>query len=275
MTLLERLLQDFPTAKRQTLKRWVQAGRVMVNGSAARALKQTVGDAEVVRIVPEAAPAKPKLPFVIVFEDRDILVIDKPAGLLTSTGPREKRPTALAIAREYLPDARVGLVHRLDREASGLLVFAKNAAALASLKKQFAAHSAGRIYLAVVSPPPKKTQGRIQSRLIELADGSVHTTTRRGRGREAVTHFREIHRRGDRATLRVQLQTGRKHQIRAHLSEMGSPIVGDRAYGGLPHPAGLMLAAVELQLDHPHSGKRITFKIDPPARMRDRGGDRL
>jgi 23S rRNA pseudouridine1911/1915/1917 synthase len=267
MILLDRLIRDFPTAKRQTFKRWVEARRVTINGSPARALKQTIADGDEIRVGPAAIAPKPKLPFEIVFEDRDILVIDKPAGLLTSTVPREKRPTALALVRQYAEDSRIGLVHRLDREASGLLVFAKNALAFASLKKQFADHTAGRIYLAIVSPPPKKTEGRIESRLIELADGTVHSTTRRGAGQEAVTYFREISRKANRSVLRVELETGRKHQIRTHLSEMGSPILGDTTYGGLPHPRGLMLAAVELQLDHPRSGKRVTFRIDPPSRM--------
>jgi 23S rRNA pseudouridine1911/1915/1917 synthase len=231
-------------------------------------LKQIVAEGDEVRVGPATTAPKPKLPFEIVFEDRDILVIDKPAGLLTSTVPREKRPTALAMVRQYSTDSRIGLIHRLDREASGLLVFAKNAMAFASLKKQFANHTAGRIYLAIVSPLPKKTEGRIESRLIESADGTVHTTTHRGAGQEAITHFRQIERKADRALLRVELETGRKHQIRAHLSEMGSPIVGDTTYGGLPHPRGLMLAAVELQLDHPRSGKRVTCRIDTPARLR-------
>jgi RluA family pseudouridine synthase len=213
-----------------------------------------------------------KLPFEIIFEDADILVIDKPAGLLTSTNPRERRPTALAAAREYLAAtdrrAKIGLIHRLDRDASGLLVFSKNPRAFASLKRQFFNHTVDRVYLAVVSPPPKEKKGRIESSLVEWADGSVHSTRLRGRGQSAITDYSEISRNGPTAILRVKLLTGRKHQIRAHLSEKQFPIIGDTIYRGKPDKRGLMLAAVELSLDHPRTGERMEFRIDPPSRMK-------
>ena len=227
MTLQDRLRRDFPTAKRQTLKRMVQNGRVRVNGIAARRLDQTIKpqDRVIVGDTAKEAVAQPRLPFAIIHEDRDILIIDKPAGLLTSTVPREPRPTALAAVREYLritdPTARAGLIHRLDRDASGLLVFSKNNAAFDSLKKQFFHHTVSRFYHAIVSPPPKKTSGRIESFLVERADGSVHSALRPGRGQKAVTTFDVAKRRGQFALLRIKLHTGRKHQIRVHLSELG------------------------------------------------------
>lgn len=211
----------------------------------------------------------PEIP--IVFEDRDILVIDKPAGVLTSSGPREKRPTALAGVREYVaandPRARVGLVHRLDREASGLLVFSKNASAFQTLKQQFFDHSASRVYLAVVSPAPREKKGQFESSLVEWADGSVHSTRLAGRGQQAVTQYCVVSEHQANAVVRVTLQTGRKHQIRAHLAEAGCPIVGDGLYGGVSNPAGLMLVAIELALNHPRTGRRQTFRIDVPDRM--------
>ena len=204
----------------------------------------------------------------IVHEDRDVLVIDKPAGLLTSTVPRERRPTALAMVRRHLeltdPRARPGLIHRLDRQASGLLVFSKNHPAYQSLKRQFFHHTVSRVYHAVVCPPPPKAGGRIESFLVERADGSVHSTKIPGRGQRAVTEFAVVARRGDLALLRVTLHTGRKHQIRVHLSEGGWPIVGDIQYGGKSHRTGLMLAAVELAFDHPRTGKRMVFAAAAP-----------
>src|SRR4051812_44604165 len=168
----------------------------------------------------------------IIHEDADVLVIDKPGGLLTSTVPREKLPTALAMVREHLaetdPRARAGLIHRLDRDASGLLVFSKNQPAYDSLKTQFFKHTVERVYTAVVHGVPDPPRGRIESRLIERADGSVHSTTRHAAGQRAITDFQLVRSADDTSVLQVTLFTGRKHQIRVHLGERGHPIVGDR-----------------------------------------------
>jgi 23S rRNA pseudouridine1911/1915/1917 synthase len=263
MHLLDRLIQEFPKAKRQTLKRMVQSGRVTINGIKAANLKQPIQEKDTLRIDSPKKSQPAPLPFPVVYEDDDIIVIDKPPGLLTSTVPREPRPTALAALRER---GRIGLVHRLDRDASGLLIFSKNSRALASLKRQFFHHTATRIYEAIVSPPPKQDQGRLESVLIERADGTVRSTT--AKGPRAITHFEVIRRAQGQAHLRVILETGKKHQIRAHLSEMGSPILGDSLYGGKPNSAGLLLAAIELQIDHPRTAKRMTFRIDTPARIK-------
>src|ERR1051325_11794745 len=114
----------------------------------------------------------------IIYEDGDILVVNKPAGLLTSTVPREKRPTLLKMVREYVaqrePRARVGLIHRLDRDASGLLIFSKNDAAYRSLKTQFFHHEVERVYAVVVRGVPDPRAGRIESDLVERPDGTVH-----------------------------------------------------------------------------------------------------
>lgn len=264
MILLDRLRQQFPTAKRQTLKRMVQGHRVLINNIPAAKLTEPIRPEDRVVIVPEKRKIE-ALPFPIIFEDRDILIINKPAGLLTSTVPRERRPTTLAAVTRYLyatdPAAHVGLIHRLDRDAAGLLVFSKNPAAYASLKTQFFHHTVTRVYHAVVSPPPPRDSGRIESRLVERADGSVHSTRQSNKGQPAVTDFAVISRRGKLAHLQVTLHTGRKHQIRVHLSESGFPILGDPQYGGQPHKSGLRLTAVHLAFDHPRTGRRLSFQI--------------
>jgi 23S rRNA pseudouridine1911/1915/1917 synthase len=203
-------------------------------------------------------------PLKIVYEDRDLIVIDKPPGLLTSTVPRERRPTAAALLRQYLdsrqPRARLGIIHRLDRDASGLLVFSKNDAAYRSLKQQFFHHTVQREYEAVVSGHPEKPRGKIQSRLVEYADGTVHSTTHPAKGQVAVTEYEVIGRRDDITILKVRLHTGRKHQIRAHLSERGWPIAGDTVYGRNPaDKSGLKLRAVKLAIRHPRTGKPMVF----------------
>jgi 23S rRNA pseudouridine1911/1915/1917 synthase len=279
MTLLDWLIARFPTAKRTTLRRMLESGRVRINGLSARTMKMAVREGDDVQVI-DRVEAEPRtrasrLPFTIVHEDDDVLVIDKPPGLLTSTVPREPRPTALAAVTEYLartsPESRVGLIHRLDRDASGLLVFSKNPAAFRSLKQQFFEHTVERIYHALVQGVPNPRKGRIESRLVELRDGSVHTTRRSNHGEPAITEFTTIRwaRNHGVSLVRVKLHTGRKHQIRAHLSERGTPIINDPMYGNPPRRrAGrLMLVATELSFDHPRTGKRVKFEFPLPKEM--------
>lgn len=267
--LLHWLTKKYPLAKRQTLKRMVEARRVRINGRPARRLNQPLTESDVVHVV-ERAPStpQPKLPG-LVFEDQDLLVVDKPPGLLTSTVTGERRPTLLANVRQYLaqtdPKARVGLIHRLDRDASGLIVFSKNEPAFRSLKRQFFDRTAGREYRAIVHGKPDPPSGRIQTNLVERADGTVHSTRQVAKGEIAVTHYALIRSEKKRSLLRVTLETGRKHQIRAHLAERGNPIVGDRVYGTSENAPRLMLAAVRLTIVHPRDNRQMTFAMPQPA----------
>lgn len=306
-TLADRLTQKYPTAKRQTLRRMVADGRVRVNEAVATRFNQPVGEADVVAIderpgtgrrAKAAAIAADKRRRVIdiVYEDADLLVVNKPAGLLTSTVPREPRPTLLAKVRDHLMGvgapqvggrrrkrtptdtegddggtetgaARVGLIHRLDRDASGLLVFSKTDAAYHALKTQFFHHDVERVYHAVVRGRMNPPAGRIESRLVERTDGTVHSTKQFGKGEVAVTLYETVRTSPRLSLLRVTLQTGRKHQIRVHLAESGSPIVGDRVYGNAEIDAlapRLMLAAIRLGLVHPRTGKPALFEAPLP-----------
>jgi 23S rRNA pseudouridine1911/1915/1917 synthase len=276
MTLLEFLLVRYPNAKRQTLRRMLDAGRVQINGQRARSVKTLVCESDVVRVSDRVAPATmsstQKLPFDIVNEDDDVLLIDKPAGLLTSTVPREKRATALAAVRDYLASdrgVRVGLIHRLDRDASGLLIFSKNDRAYESLKQQFFDHSVDRIYHAIIQGTLlKPPEGRIESYLIERADGSVHSTGRTTRGaQQAITDYIIVRSVGGRSLVRIKLHTGRKHQIRAQLSERGRAIVNDPIYSDAPRTGRLMLAATELAFAHPRTSQRMHFQIPLPREL--------
>ena len=275
--LLDWLADKYPTAKRTTLRRMVQQGRVIINGKPARSSKDPVSTNDTVEVRDQPDPHRSRsappttLPFPIVHEDDDVLVIDKPAGLLTNTGPREKRPTALALVRAYVlersPRARVGLIHRLDRDASGLLVFSKNHAAYESLKTQFFHHTVERVYTAVVRGTPEPPAGRIESRLLELADGRVVTTRQHAKGQRAITDYETLHSSPERSVLRVKLLTGRKHQIRAHLAQRGHPILNDPLYSD-EKPAGrLMLVATGLSIDHPGTGRPLSLRVEPPPEV--------
>lgn len=272
MLLLEALIHRYPQAKKQTLRRMVEEGRVSLNGTPARSLKQAVGESDRLEIADRARPQPRTLdPLRLVHEDADVLVIDKPPGLLTSTNEKEWRPTAIAIIRRYLadtdPDARAGVIHRLDRDASGLLVFSKNNDAYEHLKTQFFRHDVKRIYTAVVHGTPHPPQARIQNHLVEHKDGTVHVTRMESKGEEAVTDYRVVASADGLSRVEVTLQTGRKHQIRVHLAARGHPIVGDAVYGKPPHPPRLLLCATTLGFTHPRAGEPLTFQVPPPREI--------
>jgi 23S rRNA pseudouridine1911/1915/1917 synthase len=269
--LLDWLVRRYPAAKRQNLRRMVQAGRVLINGRPARTLRDTLPPDAEIKVLDRPHPGEKEVPgeFEIVFEDRDLLVVAKPPGLLTSTVPKEPRPTLLAQVRQYLartePRARVGLIHRLDRDASGLLIFSKTDRAYRSLKTQFFKHTVEREYAAVVYGSPDPPKGQISSRLVERASGVVYSTRQRGRGEPAITEFQVVRAGNERSLLRVTLHTGRKHQIRVHLSELGHPIVGDVVYGKKDaNEPRLLLAAIRLTITHPVTGLRMTFQTPVP-----------
>jgi len=271
-TLLDCLAERYPTAKRTTLRRMIQAGRVRINDVVAKSANQSVEVSD--RLTTDDRPS-PKLPtpdrrsdLAIVYEDDDILVANKPAGLLTATNAREKRQTLLALVREHIHArhlrAQVGLIHRLDRDAAGLLVFSKNHQSYLSLKEQFFKHTVHREYSAIVHGVPKEATGRIESRLVERADGTVHATRESGKGELAISHYQGVKAFGNRALVKIILETGKKHQIRVHLSSIGNPIVGDLVYGPRSDSPPLMLAATQLGFVHPRDCRPMKFGIEPP-----------
>ena len=206
----------------------------------------------------------------ILFEDADILVVEKPAGLLTIATEREKRRTLYALLADHVRGrrGRAGLyiVHRLDREASGLLVFARSKAAQEDLQGQFKVHSAVRTYVVVTEGRMAQDAYTLQSYLAENAAYRCYSTPDPAKGRWAVTHVKVLRRSSRRTLVEAHLETGRKHQIRVHLTDLGHPIVGDRVYGGPGDPIRrLALHAVCLAFTHPRTGNPLEFHSPPPA----------
>src|SRR5262249_50019887 len=205
----------------------------------------------------------------IVFEDASVIVVDKPEGLLTMATSTERAKTAYALLREYLnskkPPEKLFIVHRLDREASGLVVFAKTIGAKDRLQDQFKAHSAGRTYIAVVEGRVKARDFTIRSYLAENAAYRVYSTKNQKTGKLAITHVHVLWSAPKTTVLEVRLETGRKHQIRVHLAENGNPIVGDKNYGSRTNPIRrLALHGAHLDFRPPDSGKLMQFDSRPP-----------
>lgn len=226
-------------------------------------------------------PSRDPIVGLVVHEDDDIVVVNKPQGMLTSSGPKDKRPTLWHMVhdRGAAKGLQMGIIHRLDRDAAGLLVFSKNDQAYHSLKTQFFKHTVDRFYLAIVTGKPKPASGKIKSQLVEWKDGSVHAVEDEDKGETAITHYEACSSEGFYSLVRLKLETGRKHQIRVHLSDLGFPIVGDCLYGknrpakkkkSQKAPTGeLMLVAIRLCFDHPRTGKRMKFEVDMPPHMRE------
>lgn len=247
----------------------LQAGRVRVNGVIEKNAKCEVGGEDIVDVGQKTA-AVPSLPpgLSILHEDDDVIVVLKANGLLTVATPRERETTAQAHLNAYLKEKRgdrIHVVHRLDRETSGVLVFAKSFEARETLKEQFAAHDVERIYVAVVEGELEPPEGTFRSMLRERRDLRMESVDAHPDAKPAVTHYRTIDTNGRYSLLEITLETGRKNQIRTHLSEAGHPVVGDRLYGSSINPLDrLGLHAKLLGFRHPATGKKLVFTVAPP-----------
>ena len=258
----------------------IRRGLVRVDGRVAKAARSVAAGEHVVAEVP--APVKPsaapeEIPIAIVYEDRDLVVVDKPAGMATHPAPGSTRGTlvnALLAKLGPLPSIngvlRPGIVHRLDKQTSGLLVVAKSDRAMRGLSEAIAARAVKRGYDAIVWGVPASRSGTIDAPIAR--DAAVRTRFAvRPQGRRAVTHYRVRERLGARdvttALLDLRLETGRTHQIRVHCAAIGHPIVGDPTYGAGRPRLGVsrqMLHAARLAFDHPVTGKSLAFESKWP-----------
>lgn len=305
---LDRALQrQLPELSRSRLKQLILDGHVTGAGRVLRDPAQRAGGgAEIALLLPEpedALPAAQAIPLDIRFEDAHLIVVDKPAGMAAHPGPGTPSGTLVNALLHHCGAslsgiggvARPGIVHRLDKDTSGLLVVAKNDTAHQGLSEQFAAHGADgrmeRAYLGVCWGVPQPRAGRIEADLARSAANRLKiSTVPAGRGgRHAVTHYvtERVLAAGERANaaalVRLVLETGRTHQIRVHMAHIGHPLMGDAAYGAgfktreaqLPDMArealeGLgrqALHAAELGFEHPATGEPMHFKSELPPDM--------
>jgi 23S rRNA pseudouridine1911/1915/1917 synthase len=272
------LVNLLPEYSRNRLAQWIRAGTVMLDGRAVLP-RHKVWGGETIELLPPPHPealahGAEDIPLTVVHEDGALLIINKPAGLVVHPGSGNWRGTLLNALLHHAPALagipRAGIVHRLDKDTSGLLVVAKTLAAQADLVRQLQARSVKREYLAVVHGRVAR-DGRIDA---PIGRHPVKRTRMAvtARGRPAATHYQVLERYANATLLACRLETGRTHQIRVHLSALGHPLVGDPDYGkrnsGIAFPRQA-LHAERLGLLHPKTRKSMSWHAEPPADLKE------
>lgn len=270
-TLLTFLMGAMPSRPRTAVKALLKYGQVKVGTTPTTQWDMPLDKGDEVQVNftrPFHVFRNPRLR--LVYEDDDILVVNKGYGLLSVSTDNIKEGTAYSILREYVkwsnPANKIFIVHRLDRDTSGLMVFAKNVQAKDALQHNWNNMVLERKYLAVVEGIPERASDTIRSYLTENVRHEVYSTDVKGEGQLAVTRYSTLMKGKGRAMLEVDLDTGRKNQIRVHMKEMGHPIVGDRRYGAGPSPIHrLALHARTLRFVHPVTRQEMAFTTPIPA----------
>jgi 23S rRNA pseudouridine1911/1915/1917 synthase len=277
---------------RSTVQRLIDEGLVTVGGASPKASLKLRGGERITVLIPQPKAAEAvaeEIPLEVLYEDGDLVVVNKPAGMVVHPGAGTSGGTLVNALLAHCRDLsgiggtlRPGIVHRIDKDTSGVLVVAKNDRAHQSLADQFKEHTIKRVYLALVFGSPKGEKGRIESAIGRHPVDRKRMSGKSSRGKHAVTHWQVLGRFGGITLLRLKLETGRTHQIRVHLSEAGHPLVGDPVYGGSGRLAGVMdpqlkaliraldrqaLHAKTLGFIHPTTGEYLEFDTELPEDM--------
>jgi len=286
------LAAQVPGLSRERLKVLTKAGALTRDGKAVRDPATKVkGDERFTLVVPAPEPAHnepQEIPLPIVFEDEHLLVVDKPAGLVVHPAAGNRDGTLVNALLHHCGGslsgiggvARPGIVHRIDKDTSGLLVIAKHDKAHEGLAKQFANHSIDRGYLAIVSGIPRQAEGTVDAPLARSPQNRKKIAiVKEGRGKRAVTHWKRLELLNDAALVECRLETGRTHQVRVHMASIGHPLVGDPVYGrGKSGHRKLLnqldfkrqaLHAAHLGFIHPVTKGRLSFDSALPSDMQE------
>jgi len=271
--LLAYLFEAWPETKKKQVRAWLKFGSVAVNDRVITQFNHSLkpGDSVLIRPKGMAAPETKLAGGIrIRHEDADIIVIEKPAGLLSIASPSEEEKTAYAFLTNHVRlgnprgRERVWVVHRLDRETSGLMIFAKNEPAKVALQEGWEAVE--KKYLAVVEGAPSGDAGKFDSHLDESNPLKVYPAEEGPETRHAVTHYRVMKKGKETTLVELTLETGRRHQIRVQLAEASCPIVGDKKYGAETNPIKrIALHASTLRFPHPITRKAMRFDSPLPG----------
>ncbi len=268
-TLLPFLLSSVKGKSRNNVKSLLSRRLVAVDGVPVSRFDTPLASGQQVAILPSSAPRADALPFPILYEDEHLIVVNKPAKLLSVATDKEKARTAYHMVTDYVKARRVGdrifVLHRLDRDTSGVLMFARDPETKELFQSHWNEMVTRRGYLAAVEGTPRPDRDTIRSFLVET-DTHLSFSGAPGKGaKEAITSYQVVKTGGGYALLDINIETGRKNQIRVHMKELGHPVAGDKQYGARTNPIGrLCLHANELSFTHPATGEQITFKAKMP-----------
>lgn len=270
--LLEWLYASFPTVGRQKVKSWLSNRQVRVNSMVTTQFDQPLRTGDIVEVTRERAPEEFRHPMMrIVYEDGHIIVVDKRNGLLSVGTDKERTRTAFYLMSDYVkradPRNRIFIVHRLDRETSGLMMFAKSEQVQSAMQRSWATMVRDRRYVAVVEGRMPALSGVIDAPLVE---SPVHKVYVDKEGDRAVTGYEVLAEGHDYSLVELTLETGRKNQIRAHLEYLRRPIAGDKRYNAETNPVGrVCLHARVLNIIHPVTGEHLDFSTRVPQQFED------
>ncbi len=259
--LLEILREALPREPRGRVKSWLEHGQVLLEGKSVTRFDAPVKAGQEIRVL-AAAPKGAREALPVLYEDEALLAVSKPAGLLVVADDREKERTAIRLLREG-GWPQLFVVHRLDRDTSGVLLFAKSRELRDRLQETWS--GVGREYVALCEGHFQQKSGTVDTLLGEDRNHMVHSVPLGGK--RAVTHYRVLRETGDRSLVSLRIDTGRKNQIRVHMKELGHPVVGDRKYGS-GGGGRLMLHAGVLELTHPVTGARLRIVSPAPPALR-------
>ena len=271
-TLLPFLFETLKNESKTTVKSLLAHKQITVNDKPIRQFDTPLKPGDKVGIYFDEVRSVLTNPLLsILYEDESLIVIDKQSGLLSMATENDKEKTAYRILSQHVkqtnPRNCVFILHRLDRETSGIMMFAKNQQVQEQLQKNWDQAILERKYVAVVEGQPKQTQGKIRSYIAENSTYLVHTTNA-SNGKLAITNYRVLKSNGQYSLIELELETGRKNQIRVHMQEMGCPVTGDKKYGAKSNPIRrLALHAFKLRFIHPVTHKEMSFETPIPKRF--------
>jgi 23S rRNA pseudouridine1911/1915/1917 synthase len=271
--LLEFLYESFPDRSRKSIKSLLEQKQIMIQNQIVTRFDYPLAPGmEVIILKKKPAQMVTLRNLNLLYEDEHLLVIEKSAGLLSVATAKENEETAFSILKSYVKKSRhraeLYIVHRLDRDTSGIMMFAKTKEIQKILQDNWENAVTKRIYYAVVEGHVQKSEGEIVSSLKENKALLMYSTKTPGDGQKAVTRYRVLKSNARYSLLEVSLQTGRKNQIRVHLQDIGHSIAGDKKYGAATDPLGrLGLHAGILEFFHPATGKSMHFETPVPAIM--------